>query len=312
LNPDVQATSIVAEIADVGLSELRRADVVFGCLDSELARLELGWAALRADRPLADGGLSVTAPSNGMVALYPGARGPCYLCRAAPERRRALLWELQGREDPCWVRERLAEQADAVSTTPLISAVVAALQVEIGLRFAAGEEPAPTGVAHRISLHPSPFIENRVFTLSESCPMHGADDVLDGVAVREGRSSAAWRVADLLHEVADGPGQAALLLDWPITVRARCESCRHEWEPMMRRARFRRSTCPACGADAVVECESVAEIEAASPWATRTLSSLGLPSAHVHSVVHRKPDGVRRHFVVPGDDVATLHGSGWP
>src|SRR5262245_16638488 len=39
INPDVDARAVVGEVADVGLGTLRRADVVFSCVDNEMARL---------------------------------------------------------------------------------------------------------------------------------------------------------------------------------------------------------------------------------------------------------------------------------
>ena len=76
LNPDVSARAVVGEVADLGLGVLRRADVVFGCLDNEMARVELGWACVRADRVLVDGGLGNLNPSSGMVLVFPGRHGP--------------------------------------------------------------------------------------------------------------------------------------------------------------------------------------------------------------------------------------------
>lgn len=70
----------------------------------------------------------------------------------------------------------------------------------------------------------------------------------------------------------------------------------------MRRARFRRETCPACGGDELVELEVLTGLAPSSPWAARTISSLGLPSGHVHEVVlGMTPDAPRRYVEVTGD-----------
>ena len=45
-----------------------------------------------------------------------------------------MLQELQGIEDPCWMKERRLEEQGAISTTPLMASVVAAMQAELGLR----------------------------------------------------------------------------------------------------------------------------------------------------------------------------------
>jgi len=59
INPDVATRSFVGEIADLGYGVLRRADIVFSCVDNEMARLELGWACTRLQKPLVDGGLGL-------------------------------------------------------------------------------------------------------------------------------------------------------------------------------------------------------------------------------------------------------------
>jgi hypothetical protein len=310
LNPDVRTEAHVVEVADLGVGVVRRADIIFSCLDNEMARMEIGWSALRADRPLLDGGLGNINPSSGMVLLFPGGRGPCVLCRKAPERRRALLWALQGHEDPCWLKERELEQDAMVSTTPLMASAIGALQVEVGLRHvfdraSSAAAPADTvlpGSAFRLTLHPVTELEVRTVERSPSCPFHAEEDGPIAVIERPDRRSDRWIVRDLLAESA--PPGGALQLDWPLTGRAVCRACRHEWAPLVRRARFRREQCPACQSDEIVETEVVATIDAASVWAARTVADLGLPPGHVHEVVAVEGDDVRRVFVEVSGDLA--------
>lgn len=303
INPDVGASAIVGEIADVGLGILRRVDVVFGCLDNEMARVELSWACLRADRVLVDGGLGNLNPSSGMVLVFPGQQGPCALCRKSAERRRALLWELQGREDPCWLKERGLEQAGIVATTPIMASIVGALQVELGLRAAleptsAAEAAATTGQAYRIQLHPGHLLEARAFDRSPACPLHEPDTFLQEIEERADRRSSVWRVGDLLRET----GASSLQLDWPLTSHAACRACGRTWEPLVRRARFRRAVCPACGGRDVVETEVVNDVSADSPLSNRTLLELGLPPGHVHEVVEDRGGVFAHRFIeVTGD-----------
>jgi adenylyltransferase/sulfurtransferase len=303
LNPDVTATAVVGEIADLGLGVLRRANVVFGCLDNEMARVELSWAAVRADRVLVDGGLGNMNPSSGMVLVFPGRSGPCAMCRKTAERRRALLWELQGREDPCWLKERGLAEAGMVATTPVMASIIGALQVELGLRRVlakpdAGTETAPLGHAHRVVAHPGPTLDSRAFERSPSCPLHEPETLWQTVEERPDRRSTSWRVADLLGET----GGTSLQLDWPITSRAACRACGQSWEPLVRRARFRGQTCPACASVDVVETDVIDSVSVDSPLAGRSLAELGLPSAHVHEIVGERAGEISRRFVeVTGD-----------
>lgn len=302
MNPDVQATPYAREIADVGLGIVRQADVVFSCLDNEMARLELSWMCTRVNRPLIDGGLSNVDPSSGMVSLFPGAEGPCYACRKSAERRRELLWALQGREDPCWAKEQSLADRGLVATTPLMASVVGACQVELGLRrYLDGSGSPRVGTAHRITMHPAPALQTRTFEQSPSCPLHDPDSRVREVHERADRCSSQWTVAALLSEVG-GERRAVLRLDWPIAARAVCHACGRIWEPLVRRARLRHLACPDCSSPDVAETEVITELRGDSLWASRTLAALGLPLAHIHEVVVECGDELRSlHVEVTGD-----------
>ena len=77
INPDIDATGFVGEIADFGLGRIRQFDLVFSALDNEMARLELSWACSITGRLLVDGGLGNHNYSSGLVTLFPGGSGPC-------------------------------------------------------------------------------------------------------------------------------------------------------------------------------------------------------------------------------------------
>jgi molybdopterin/thiamine biosynthesis adenylyltransferase len=306
INPDVDASPIVGEIADLGAGVIRRVDLVFSCLDNEMARLELGWICTRLNKPVVDGGLGLINPSSGLVSLFPGSDGPCYACRKGADRRRQLLQDLQGREDPCAVKER-HQRADAIiPTTPTMASIVGALQVEIGVRHVCRDEPLPLseGLSYRITLHPYVRLEPMTFAQSPNCPLHQPESIVKDVTEHPVQVSDAWTPAELLAAV--GGEGAFLTFDWPMTARARCRSCGHEWEPLMRRARFRGASCPACRESDIAEIEVLSGIDAQSPWAARSLTSLGLPRGHIHEVVlGATPDALHRHVEVTGDLVQT-------
>ena len=302
LNPDVDVHSHVGEVADLGMGILRQADLVFSCLDNEMARLELSWACTRLDKPLVDGGLGLINPSSGMVSVFPGVDGPCYACRKGGERRRSLLQELQGREDPCGLKERTQQRDAVIPTTPTMASMIGALQVEMGIRHVCSNAgaAASAGVSHRITLHPQVHLDTLRFERSPNCPLHDPESVIRDVCQRTDRSSEAWTAAQLLAETSDAGG--FLSLDWPITARAMCRQCGHEWEPMVRRARFRKQVCPHCEGGDVAETEVLTGIDASSSWAERSLADLGLPLGHIHEVVlGSTADAPRRHVEVSGD-----------
>jgi hypothetical protein len=263
-----------------------------------MARLELGWICQRLDKVMVDGGLGNVNASSGAVAIYPGADGPCYACRKGTDRRRQLLWEMQGREDPCWLQARAAP--DAVPTTSIMASIVGALQVEMGLRRlfeASGDRRAGSFV--KVSLAPTLELTERRFERSPHCPLHGPESRVEAVIERTDRRSDRWCVRDLLNEC--GAGQGALALDWPMTARAHCSACGHAWEPLVRRGRFRQASCPRCGSLDIAEHEVIVDITRESPWASRSLAALGLPRGHIHEVVVDAAGDRRVHIEVTGD-----------
>ena len=307
INPDVAAVAFVGEIADVGYGVLRRADVVFSCLDNEMARLELSWGCARLRKPLVDGGLGLINYSSGQVSVFPATDGPCYACRKGAERRRRLLQDLQGHEDPCWRKEDTIEAAQGVATTSLMASVVGAFQVELAIRGLQDGFHTGVGQSYRVTLHPTPRLEPSTFERSQSCPMHDPASIVGAVVECASANSDTTTPLDLFREA--GVSEGYIALDWPMTARALCRTCAHAWEPLVRRARFRRATCPSCGGTDLVETEVLSVIAAASPWATRTCAALGLPRGHIFEVGDaRDPDRPPVHVEVTGDLAVLFEG----
>jgi molybdopterin/thiamine biosynthesis adenylyltransferase len=85
LAPDVVVDARRARlVSGVGLSELRDADLVLGCLDSRAARLDLAGRCSLVDATLIDGG---TGDWSGEVRAYMDRDGPCYGCALSPGQR---------------------------------------------------------------------------------------------------------------------------------------------------------------------------------------------------------------------------------
>src|SRR6185503_5680264 len=133
-----------------------------------------------------------------------------------------------------------------------------------------------------------------------SCPLHEPESVVRVVQeCSEGRSDT-WTLGDLLQRYGRAGGY--VLFDWPITAQAVCRVCGHTWEPMIRRARFRRATCPSCGGADLAETDVLTSVSAESPWAGRTLAALGLPRGHVYEIGDdSSTGGERTHVEMTGD-----------
>jgi len=293
INPDVDCTFFTGEIADFGLGRLRRSDIVFSCLDNELGRLELSWACNRLNKPLVDGGLGLINSSSGLVSLLPGADGPCYACRKGSKRRGQLLQELYGREDPCWVEAGQQKDQGFISSTPLMASLIGSLQVDVGLRHCLeGGGDCGKGRSYKVATHPQPDLQLLEFERSPHCPLHQPESYMQEVIEMTEHGSPQWTPAELFQELGEGPCQ--LSIDWPRTVRASCRECHFEWRPMMRRARFRNSSCPHCGSMDVAEAEVLSALPADSPWAACTFTELGFPLGHIYEVAIGSGDSLRR------------------
>ena len=283
INSDVKMDAFVGEVADLGLGRFKEFDIVFSALDNEMARLELSWACLSTNRLLVDGGLGFQNYSSGLLSIYPGADGPCYACRKSREHRSALLTTLQGWRFPCSEREQEAEANDFVTTTPLMASIIAAIQVEEGMRAFVGGRSPSEGRSLEVTLHPNPRLARFSYVRNRNCPLHD----IPSRCHQWPRNSAATTVSELLDFVERlEHAKPSLTLRWPIVVSAHCQDCGTTWAPMVRAARFRREKrCSACGSEHVIEGEPLSEIRRESPWADKNLRELSLPDNHVHEFV---------------------------
>ncbi len=275
LFPDTRFKAIPFEIADTGYGVLARNDVIFSCTDSSLARLETAYIARRLRIPMCDGGLGAENYNHGRVSYFPASEGACYGCKLPPGKRRELLTFWESRIHPC--RDTPGSDA-AYPATPIMAALIGALQVETGLRaLLEGDHAAHT---IELTLANPPKLDRFTTPVSSSCPFHESpfhESIPESFAELPRRDS---KLADLLR----GPSDS-IVLDWPICVLARCMDCGEEWSPMRRLAAIRKSgVCPQCGGHGILELESIRTIERQSPWAEMNAASLGLPQDHLYSI----------------------------
>lgn len=114
-------------VQGIGLAELRDAALIFSCLDSRSARLQLAGRCNLVNAPCIDGG---TLAWGGEVRPFLQASGPCYAC-ALSEMQRAVA------DIPVSCVE-LVEDENAVGATIASTALVASWMSLIGLRFLMG------------------------------------------------------------------------------------------------------------------------------------------------------------------------------
>jgi len=275
LFPQTRWVAEPTEIASVGYQRMAGSDILFSCVDSDLARVEIAYIAKQLGLLVADGGLGRGDHSFGRVSLFPGTvESACFGCFLGPRRRSELLATWHSTIRSC--TDPRADDPDADASTPTMAAIVAAMQVEAGIRHVVesrGDTPVRSNTIE-IRLHPQAGITEFTTEASVACPFHGSDRDM-----RRAMAGPDATFGDLLIST----GAACIVLDWPICVNARCLDCGRVWSPNLRLATLRRrGRCPGCGSPRVLELETLRSIDAESPWARVPPTSLGLPAEHLH------------------------------
>ena len=127
MNPAVEIQTICGDVAyDVGLSLIRRMDVVIGCVDSRWARYCINRLCMRAGVPWVDGGIEEL---EGTARVFiPGKN--CYACNLGPEGLRDLAKRMS-----CTGVIHRHEQAGSAPTTSLMASVIGAVQVQEAMKL---------------------------------------------------------------------------------------------------------------------------------------------------------------------------------
>ena len=256
--PDVRITAVNREIADTGWGALAGCNVLFVCVDRDSARLEAARIATRLDLPMCDGGLGGVTAESGRVSLFGGAAAACFCCRLTADRRRELLREWHSQPHPCGA----PEAAEVRASTPLIASLVAAHQVDGGLRALPGGESSSIDVR----LGALPELHRFQLVRSAGCPFH---------TTRRRWFAVETTFAEALRQ------HSAVGWEWPLCTRAKCRTCGREWRPLERVSRLRlRGVCPACGAGGILPVEAIREIRPGSEWEHARPAEIGLPDDH--------------------------------
>lgn len=275
LFPDTRFRAVAAEIADTGYALLAGQHLLFSCVDSDLARVEIARISTTLDIPVCDGGLGAPNYSSGRVTWFPGRAGACFACLLPPRKLRRLLTLWDATVRPC----APPQPGEAYPSTPTMAAITGAMQVELGLRHLFGMQGESQTTT--ITLDGGPRLETFRTPAGSTCPFH---DALVGEVVPA--PAPGVTVGDFLSGY--GPG-AYLALDWPVCTGARCRACGHGWAPMRRSAAFRaRGACPVCRSRDILERETTRAVDAQSKWAGRTLGALGVPEHHLLTIRRAK------------------------
>jgi adenylyltransferase/sulfurtransferase len=219
LFPQIEWRGAAVEIADVELEELEDAEILFSCVDTDLARMEIAALAARYGFDVCDAGLGGTSTRVGRASWFPSAtQAACFACLLSGSRRAELLSEWESVTHACWAAGSYGDHK--WTSTPETAAMVARRQVEIAL---AASRDAKSAFSLQLDLDACP-VERRIEHMrSAGCPLHE-----------------------------DARGDV-----FPVCTLAECGACAAEFAPMRRLAWVRRrGVCPRCGSKAVVIRES--------------------------------------------------------
>ncbi len=210
--PLTQWNGVPLEIADLAPEDISKAEVLFSCVDTDLARTEIAALSVRYKVPVCDGGLGGTSTRVGRVSWFPAKQSSaCFACLLAASRRAALLSLWESDVHACWARS-LSGDNTGWTTTPGMASIVAGLQVETA---ASGMEKRHVeSYSLQLDLDRATAIEKVDHRQSISCPFH----------------------EEISGEL------------FPICTLAACNACGNHYSPNVRIGWLRRwSSCPFCG-----------------------------------------------------------------
>lgn len=311
LEPAARVDAFSGDVVwELGTGVFRAMDLVLGCVDNIEARLAINRQCSLAGTPWIDAGINGLAAH---VALFRPPESVCYRCGLSP-RQLALSRERYSCDD----FKRRAAAAGKAPTVQVISALVAALQVQEAVKLLCGLR-VETGVR----LHFQGNL-NELFTVDLrrrlDCPAHAQyPPSLPSLDV--GREAT---LRQLLEELSSpersGAGSTLdLRSERSFVLRVRCRSCARWLEVgKPRHAVFDTDVyCDDCTADDRPEGtpETITETEDLSVFTLRdtprevlelTLEKIGIPLLGVLPV--RDAGGEYRYYELTGDRSALLPG----
>jgi molybdopterin/thiamine biosynthesis adenylyltransferase len=275
--PDTRWLPVSLEIADTGFALLKTCDLLLSCTDNTLARVETAYAAYRLRLPMMDAGLKGRAVWSGRVAWFPANpvdalssnSAACYLCQLSAARRAELLSLSLAASQSC---AQPLDDTGTLASTPTMASIVAALQVDLGLRLYLLPEPQLEACAWELDLA-LPQTSWTPFTIPRSvdCPFHDVEPQPTPLPMN--------------RPLRETLGQHSLQLDWPICLHARCAVCQHLWTPLVRVATLRRrTTCPNCNSTQLHSIETLTTLAPTDAAALRTPTQLHLPENHLFTL----------------------------
>ncbi|NUM67831.1 ThiF family adenylyltransferase [candidate division KSB1 bacterium] len=292
VEPSAAVEALDADLVwEVGLGLYRRVDLVLGCLDNLEARLAMNRACLLTGRPLIDGGIRELA---GSVYVFQPPFRSCFSC-ATTKRERAAA---RSRYDSCFQTLRRGYAQGRLATVQMTSALIAALQCELALKWLHQRLPLPYFDTTAVSRRPQCECE-ALAPLPDSATIAGSSTTTTLRALR-----ASLQAAGLEEAVVKFPASFVAGVE--------CMRCGRDSEirrplPRLRSEELQCRWCRRPGDREGLQLHylsdslEVLEAEAAGgePLQDLTLAQLGFPQLHVYGVQDRR--GGMHYFELAND-----------
>ena len=293
MNSAIEIQTICGDVAyDVGLSLVRRMDVVIGCVDSRWARYCINRMCMRANIPWVDGAIEEL---EGTARVFiPGKN--CYACNLGPEGLREMTMRMS-----CAGVIRRHEQAGSVPTTSLMASVIGAVQVQEVMKLVhqeALEQGTFTSLCGKMFYYDGQHLTTKLLDFQaydDDCAVHDCWS-----PIRQSEISRRASVSESLRQFHQMLGAKSVTIYLE-------NDCFVDY--VEERANDRRTEvmCPGHAVEAFVEADphlsgiplsglyqhEYKEIGVDFPYGSLTLAQLGIPS---HDVLHVVADGQDYYF----------------
>ncbi len=275
LNPDVQVLQMPGDLdSELGLGVVRRMDIVFSCLDSRLARRSLNRLCGKVGKLWVDGAMEDLL---GEVSVFVAGEGPCYECSLTQTQK---TWIAQATSCRGIALRNLS--LGKVPTTPTMGSIIAALQIQEGIKVLHGDlKNSLAGKRLIVNCNINDFYVTSS-QRNEDCDGH---DQFGTVTEMPAFTAQGTSARALIGRFKDDTGEDGFVeLGREVVTEFRCENCNkteHLGEPL-HVVDESRQLCPQCGqARQVNTTHAVKGDETYADW---PLNRLGIPKLDVVEV----------------------------
>lgn len=290
--PEARVHPITANVVHgLGLGLFAWADVVLAGLDNREARLWINRACWKMNKPWIDGAIEGI---NGVARLFLPGNPPCYECTLGE-----TDWAILNKRMSCNLLALESDTEGKVATTPTISSIIAALQVQEAVKLLHGLPVlAGKGFIFEGLNHTSYRVE---YTENADCMSHHTFAEMISLEA----ASHDLTLQQLLASARQKLGAEDVVIEFSRDVihKLACPGCGAEEElfAAVGSVPYARGKCPGCGQmRAVITAHGYSGTES---YGDRTLDQLGLPLFDVFSARSVEHEVA---FLIAGDEKQVL------